>query len=179
MEHRTIRKASNVAPLKAAMRRMQIPLRRIRQGFETRDVTAGGLYGKLWWRSVDGARVGGFFGFITADGGRWAHLGPAVPEAVVYAFVRPTGHPLARRLVRRKGSLFERVARRSRYESVPFELFRDREEALVRHRSMRGRPDEILTLSACDFFMTSFRAFWASDFTAELQKIRGRKSGRR
>ena len=151
---------------------MQIPLRRIRQGFRTRDVSVGGLFGKLWWRELDGARVGGFFGFIT-DGDRWGHLGPVAPEAVVFAFVRPRDHPLHRRLVSRKGSLFETVARRSRYESVPFELFRDREEALVRHRSMRGRPDEILTLSACDFFMTSFRAFWASEFTTKIQKLRG------
>jgi len=172
-------RAIDVRPLRAAMRRMQIPLRRIRQAFDTHDLRAGGLYGTLWWRAVGGARAGGFFGFIT-DRARWAHLAPEVPEAVVFAFVRPLDHPLHRRLVARRGSLFEKVARRSRYESVPFELFRDREEALVRHRSMRGRPDEILTLSACDFFMTSFRAFWASDFTAELLKVKatGRRSGR-
>ncbi|HTD81454.1 MAG TPA: hypothetical protein VK723_04815, partial [Thermoplasmata archaeon] len=106
-------------PLARAMRRMQIPLRRIRQNFETRDVRDGGLYGKLWWRPLDGARVGGFFGFITDPKG-WEDLKPSVPEAVVLAFVRPRAHPLHRRLVVRKGSLFEKVARRSRYEEVPF-----------------------------------------------------------
>ena len=164
------RKAVTTRPLSYAMRRMQIPLRRIRQGFETRDVRDGGLYGKLWWRRVDGARVGGFFGFITDPRG-WEDIDPDVPEAVVLAFVRPRSHRLHKRLVGRKGSLFEKVARRSRYEEVPFTLFREREEGLVRHRSMRGRPDEILALSACDFFMTSFRAFWASDFLQKIQKL--------
>ena len=172
------RRAVNTSPLSKAMRRMQIPLRRIRQGFETRDVRTGGRYGKLWWKSVDGARVGGFFGFLTDPAG-WDAIEPAVPEAVVLAFVRPRGHPLHKRLVGRKGSLFETVARRSRAEEVPFELFRDREEALVRHRSMRGRPDEILALSACDFFMTSFRAFWSSDFLQSVQKLKGARRKKR
>ena len=172
------RRAVKTAPLSMAMRRMQIPLRRVRQGFETRDVRTGGLYGKLWWRSIDGARVGGFFGFLTDPAG-WDAIEPAVPEAVVLAFVRPRGHPLHKRLIGRKGSLFETVARRSRAEEVPFELFRDREEALVRHRSMRGRPDEILALSACDFFMTSFRAFWSSDFLQSVQKLKGSRRKKR
>ncbi len=168
------RNAVRTRPLALAMRRMQIPLRRIRQNFETRDVRDRGLYGKLWWRSIDGARVGGFFGFITDPEG-WDDLGPVVPEAVVLAFVRPRKHPLHRRLIARKGSLFEKVARRSRYEEVPFTLLREREEGLLRHRSMRGRPDEILALSACDFFMTSFRAFWSTDFLQSIQKIKSTK----
>ena len=163
------RRAVKTAPLSMAMRRMQIPLR---------DVRTGGLYGKLWWKSIDGARVGGFFGFLTDPAG-WDEIEPAVPEAVVLAFVRPRGHPLHKRLIGRKGSLFETVARRSRAEEVPFELFRDREEALVRHRSMRGRPDEILALSACDFFMTSFRAFWSSDFLQSVQKLKGSRRKKR
>ncbi len=164
------RPAVRSRPLALAMRRMRIPLRRIRQGFETRDVREGGLYGKLWWRPLDGARVGGFFGFITDPEG-WGDIEPRVPEAVVLAFVRPRGHPLHRRLVARKGSLFEKVARRSRAEEVPFTLRRESAEGLLRHRSMRGRPDEILALSACDFFMTSFRAFWAADFLQTIQKL--------
>jgi hypothetical protein len=175
MERRLVRREVDERPLRLAMQRMRIPLRRIRQNFETRDVNAGGLYGKLWWRAVDGARIGGFFGFIT-NPARWAHIGPEVPEAIVLAFVRPRQHAIHRRLVSRRGSLFDKVARQSRYEGVPFELFRDREEALLRHRSMRGRPDEILALSACDFFMASFRAFWASDFLQEIQKVRGRRT---
>lgn len=152
------------------MERMQIPLRRIRQGFRTRTVTNGGLYGREFWRDVDGARVGGFLGFVTDPRG-WEHIDPKIPEAVVLAFVRPLDHPLHRRLVARKGSFFEKVARQSVYEAVRFDLHRDREEALVRHRSMRGRPDEILVLSACDFFMTCFRAFWASEFLDKLMKM--------
>jgi len=178
VEQRLSPEAVNTRPLRLAMHRMRIPLRRIRQNFETRDVRSGSLYGKLWWRDTGGARIGGFFGFITRPAGR-AHLHPLVPEAVVIAFVRPLDHPLHKRLVARKGSLFEKVARRSRYEGVPFALFRDREEALVRHRSMRGRPDEILSLSACDFFMTSFRAFWSSDLLQEIQKVKGPRRKRK
>ena len=43
---------------------------------------------------------------------------------------------------------------------------------------MAGRPDEILALSACDFFMTSLRAFWASDFLQELQKVKKDRRGK-
>src|SRR3972149_2283081 len=97
------RRTARTRPLSLAMRRMQIPLRRIRQGFETRDVRDGGLYGKVWWRRIGGARVGGFFGFIT-DPERWGHLEPTVPEAIVLAFVRPRAHPLHQRLVPRHGT---------------------------------------------------------------------------
>jgi len=152
------------------MARMRIPLRRIRQGFRTRTVTNGKRYGTEFWRDVDGARVGGFIGFLT-DARGWDHIAPEVPEAVVLAFVRPLSHPVHKRLVARKGSFYEKVARRSAYEAVTFDFYRDREEALVRHRSMAGRPDEILVLSACDFFMTSFRAFWASEFLDKLMKM--------
>src|SRR2546428_9620809 len=113
------RKAVTTRPLSYAMRRMQIPLRRIRQGFETRDVREGGLYGKLWWRRVDGARVGGFFGFITDPRG-WEDIDPDVPEAVVLAFVRPRSHRLPKRLVGRKDPPFRKVACRSPFEDVPF-----------------------------------------------------------
>jgi|SRR5206468_6216024 len=177
MERSPARGGVELRALERAMRRMQIPLRRIRQNFDSRDVKSGGLYGKLWWRSVDGARIGGFVGFIT-NSARWAHIRPTVPEAIVFAFVRPRGHALHRRLIGRNGSLFHTVARRSRYEGVPFELFREREDALLRHRSMAGRPDEILALSACDFFMTSLRAFWASDFLQELQKVKKDRRGK-
>src|SRR3972149_2860663 len=111
------RRTARTRPLSLAMRRMQIPLRRIRQGFETRDVRDGGLYGKVWWRRIGGARGGGFFGVIKAPG-RWAPRGPGAPGAVALAFARPRAHPLHQRLVARKGSLFETVSRRSRYEGV-------------------------------------------------------------
>jgi len=166
------RRASRVdtGPLEAAMARMQIPLRRVRQGFRTRRLANGRRYGTEFWRDVDGARVGGFIGFLTDPRG-WEHIRLEIPEAVVLGFVRPLGHPVHKRLVARKGSFYEKVARRSAYEAVRFDFFRDREDALVRHRSMADRPDEILVLSACDFFMTSFRAFWASEFLDKLMKM--------
>ena len=118
--------------------------------------------------------MGGFMGFITDPRG-WDHINSVPPEAVVFAFVRPVDHSLYRRLIVRKNSFFREVARKSAYEQVRFDLFPDREEALVRHRSMHGRPAEILVLSACDFFMTSFRAFWASDFTGRVLALGKRK----
>ena len=172
MERKAAR-PTDLRPLRAAMDRMHKPLRSIRAGFESRLQNRAGLYGLLFWREIGDATAGGFFGFITDPRG-WEHLEPKVvpPEAVVFMFVRPADHPLHRRLVARKGSLFEGVARASRSEQVPFELHRDRAEALVRHRSMRGRPDEILVLTACDFFSSARRAFFASDFLAEIQKVR-------
>lgn len=164
----------NVRPLRTTMDRMRIPLRRIRESFVTRHETRGKLYGERFWRVVDGAHVGGFMGFITDPRG-WEHIDPVVPEAVVFAFVRPVAHPLYRRLVVRKNSFFRDVVRKSVYEQVRFDLFPNRSEALVRHRSMRGRPDEILVLSASDFFMTSFRVFWATDFVARILAL-GKRS---
>src|SRR5437867_1385854 len=105
------RTSVRIRPLQLAMRRMQIPLRRIRQNFSSKDVKGGGLYGKLWWREADGARFGGFIGFIT-NPSEWAHIRPVVPEAVVFAFVHPRGHAFHRRLIARNGSLFATVARR-------------------------------------------------------------------
>lgn len=176
MEPATVRQEVATGPLRAAMDRMQIPLRRIRQNFQTRFDTHRGFFGRRFWREVDGAQVGGFLGFLT-DARGWEHIEPRIPEAIVFAFVRPAGHPLHRRLVVRKNSFFEGVARKSASEQVRFDLYRDREDALVRHRSMEGRPDEILVLSACDFFMTSFRAFWASNFMDRMLAL-GRKKSR-
>src|SRR2546428_8620163 len=92
------RRAVTTRPLSHAMRRMQIPLRRIRQGFETRDVRDGGLYGKLWWRRVDGARVGGFFGFFTGPPGWEDNCAPA-PAGLVLAVLCPPRAPLPSRPV--------------------------------------------------------------------------------
>lgn len=169
-----VRTRVNMRPLRAAMDRMGIPLRRIRENFKTQLQRTGGLYGHRFWRTVDRAQVGGFVGFITDPRG-WEHIDPVPPEAVVFAFVRPVDHPLYRRLVVRKNSFFREVARKSASEQVRFDFYPDREEALVRHRSMRGRPDEILALSACDFLMASFRAFWASDFTGRVLALGNRK----
>src|SRR5207249_4039034 len=58
MERSPARGGVELRALERAMRRMQIPLRRIRQNFDSRDVKSGGLYGKLWWRSVDGGSAG-------------------------------------------------------------------------------------------------------------------------
>jgi hypothetical protein len=173
MEQRGAQRGADLRPLRAAMDRMHKPLRSVRDEFATRTQRGGGLYGLVWWRNVGTAKVGGFFGFITDPRG-WEHLEPAPvpPEAIVFAFVRPADHPLHRRLVARKGSLFEKVARDSRSEAVPFDLYRDRAEALVRHRTMRGRPDEILVLTSCDFFSSARRAFFASDFLTEIRKLR-------
>ncbi len=173
MASRSTRNGPDLRPLRAAMDRMHKPLRSLREGFETRTQRGGGLYGLLFWRGIGDARVGGFFGFLTDPRG-WEHLEPppAPPEALVFLFVRPLGHPLHRRLVARRGSLFEDVARASRSEAVPFALHRDRAEALVRHRSMAGRPDEILVLTACDFFSSARRAFFASDFAARVRRLR-------
>src|SRR2546428_9331599 len=108
------RRAVTTRPLSHAMRRMQIPLRRIRQGFETRDVRDGGLYGKLWWRRVDGARVGGVFGVITDPRG-WEGIDPHVPGALGLAFVRPRAHPLPKRPVWPERARLAKGARRSPY----------------------------------------------------------------
>src|SRR3989442_7175794 len=112
------RRAVTTRPLSHAMRRMQIPLRRIRQGFETRDVRDGGLYGKLWWRRVDGARVGGVFGFITDPRG-WGDIDPHVPGGLGLPFLCPRAHRLPKRPLRPEGSPFRKGAPRSPVQERP------------------------------------------------------------
>src|SRR2546427_10755059 len=99
------RRAVNTRPLSKAIRRMQIPLRRIRQGFETRDVRTGGRYGKLWWKSVDGARGGGVFGFLTDPAG-WGAVEPPGPQAAGPPVRRPPGPPPPQPPGGGKGALF-------------------------------------------------------------------------
>src|SRR2546427_6676577 len=93
VEQRLSPDAVNTRPLRLAMHRMRIPLRRIRQNFETRDVRSGSLYGKLWWRDTGGARIGGFFGFIPGPAGG-AHLPPPLPRAGGLALVPAPRPPL-------------------------------------------------------------------------------------
>src|SRR3989442_11643834 len=92
MEAPIPRTAVRIRPLQLAMRRMQIPLRRIRQNFSSKDVKGGGLYGKLWWREADGARFGGVICFIT-NPSEWGPIPPPAPEAARFAFVAPPGPP--------------------------------------------------------------------------------------
>src|SRR2546428_12502708 len=93
MEAPIPRTAVRIRPLQLAMRRMQIPLRRIRQNFSSKDVRGGGLYGKLWWREADGARFGGVIGFITKprEGGP---IPPLVPGALGVGLLHPPGPPV-------------------------------------------------------------------------------------
>jgi len=154
-----------------ALRRLSILLRRPSQGLQSGSRRSGGLLGRRVWRTVDGAKVGFFLGFLT-DARPWDDLDPEPPEAVVFAFVDPVGSRLHQRLVARNGSLFERVARGARRREVAFEFRRDRLAALVRHRSVRGMPPEILALTAQDFFTTSFRGLWAADFFGLIRKVR-------
>src|SRR2546428_14162171 len=92
MEAPIPRTAVRIRPLQLAMRRMQIPLRRIRQNFSSKDVRGGGLYGKLWWREADGARFGGVFWFFTPPepGGP---LPARLPRGAPVSFRGPPGPP--------------------------------------------------------------------------------------
>ena len=157
--------------MRLAMQRLSLLLRRPSMGLQIRARRGGGLLGREAARTVDGARVGFFVGFLT-NAGPWADLGVTPPEAVVFAFVDPVGSRLHERLVGRRGSLFERVATEARRSGVPFEFRRDRFAALARHRSLRGRPPEILALTARDVFTTSLRGLWAGDFFERLGTIR-------
>ncbi|HEX2711504.1 MAG TPA: hypothetical protein VHM88_04675 [Candidatus Acidoferrales bacterium] len=88
------------------------------------------------------ASLGFFVGYLVrADD--YAFFSPEPPECLVFAFVRPIGGLLHRRLVRRPGSLM-----RSTFEYVRwlthrpprFEYYDDQLPAMVRRVSMRGWP---------------------------------------
>ena len=88
------------------------------------------------------ASLGFFVGYLVrADD--FAFLSPKPPECLVFAFVRPIGGPLHRRLVRRPESLLRRTFEYVRWlthRPPRFALYDDQLPTMVRRVSMRGWP---------------------------------------
>ena len=75
------------------------------------------------------------------------------PEAVAYAFVRPVGSSLYRRLVTRQLSAVRKLVEAGNGLGFPFEWHEGEEIPAIRHRSLARVPPEIFVLAASDFFM--------------------------
>ena len=88
------------------------------------------------------AALGFFVGYLVRAED-YAFLSPELPECLVFAFVRPVGGLLHRRLVRRPKSLlrgtFEYI-RWLTHRPPRFAFYEDQLPALVRRLSMRGWP---------------------------------------
>jgi len=88
------------------------------------------------------ASLGFFVGYLVrAD--EFAFLTPEPPESLVFAFVRPVGSSLHRKLVRRPGSLLRKTSEYIRWlthRPPRFAFYSDQIAALVRHISMREWP---------------------------------------
>ncbi len=88
------------------------------------------------------ASLGFFVGYLVrADD--YPFFSPEPPECLVFAFVRPIGGLLHRRLVRRPGSLMRRTFEYIRWlthRPPRFEYYGDQLPAMVRRVSMRGWP---------------------------------------
>lgn len=164
--------------MQRAVRRLSILLRRAGQGLDREAHRRGGLYGSSVSKTLDGARVGCFVGFVTGANS-WGSRAADPPEAAVFAFVDPPDSRLARRLVTRRGGLFSRVLDEARRQGNEFEFHPTESAALIRHRSVRGMPPEILTLTSQDFFSTALRVFWVTDFFTRLRRLRSPRSPRR
>lgn len=163
--------------MRLAIRRISILLRRPSQGLRRATERTGGRYGVTLSRPLDGGRVGFFVGFLTRDNAA-EHPDLDPPEAAIVAFVEPARSRLHERLVVRPSGLLRRTAEAAVRLNVAFEFHPDRSAALIRHRSMRGMPPEILALNALDFFTAAFRVFWSVDFFPKLQRLRPVRSGR-
>ncbi len=88
------------------------------------------------------ASLGFFVGYLVrADD--YGFLSPEPPECLLFAFVRPIGGPLHRRLVRRPESLLRRTFEYVRWlthRPPRFAFYDDQLPAVVRRVSMRGWP---------------------------------------
>ena len=88
------------------------------------------------------AALGFFVGYLVRAED-YAFLSPELPECLVFAFVRPVGGLLHRRLVRRPKSLVRRTFEYIRWlthRPPRFAFYEDQLPALVRRLSMRGWP---------------------------------------
>jgi hypothetical protein len=98
--------------------------------------------------------MGFFVGFLV-DTGAYAHLKPAAPECLVFAFIEPVGGAIHRAQVRdAKGTLrwtSEYIAWLT-HHPPKFQLYPGERTALIRHSSMRGCPTSKIQHLGGNFF---------------------------
>ncbi len=141
--------------IEGTFERVQRPLRWMMTEYRRRRISSQRFVGYRFSRVRGSASAGFAYGFALEPDGEMGIQAP--PEAVTYAFARPTDSDLYRELVTRADSAIRRLARSGRSLGYPFELHVDREISAVRHRSFARVPPELFVLGAADFFMLAQR----------------------
>lgn len=154
--------------IRGTFERIQRPLRWPMEDYRRRKISTAGFVGYRFSRMRGSATAGFAYGFALAPSealGVWAP-----PEAVAYAFVRPTRSTLYEELVTRPGSAVRRLAGSGRSLGYPFELHVGQEIAAVRHRSFARHPPELFLVGAADFFMIAQRPLRVGGFVERVRK---------
>ncbi len=148
--------------------RIQRPLRWPMESYRRRKISSPSFIGYRFSRVKGSASAGFAYGFaLRTDEGLGIR---APPEAVIYAFVRPTGSDLYARLVTQPKSAVRRLASSSRSLAYPFELHAGREIAAVRHRSFARHPPELFVIGAADFFMIAQQPLRVGGFIERVRR---------
>ena len=160
------------AEIAATFRRIRRPLRWPMENFARTKIANRNFVGYRFSRTYGRAAAGFCFGFAVRDGSVPGVRDP--PEVVAYAFVRPVGSALHRRLTARSDSAARRLVASGRRMGFPFELFPGEETVAVRHRPMARVPSEVFVLVASDFLMLSYAPLRASRFLERVTKATSR-----
>jgi hypothetical protein len=142
------------------------------ENFARTRITNRSFVGYRFSRVFGRASAGFCFGFALRDGAVPGVREP--PEVVAYAFARPVGSALYRRLTARSDAAARHLIASGRRMGFPFEFFPENEKVAVRHRSLARVPPEIFVLVASDFLMLSYAPLRASRFLERLTKATSR-----
>ncbi len=160
------------AEIAGTFERIQRPLRWPMEDYRRRKVSSPTFVGYRFSRVSRSASAGFAYGFAMA---RDETIGiRAPPEAVIYAFVRPVGSALYRKLVGSPGSAVRRLVSSGRSLAYPFELHLGRELAAVRHRSFARLPTELFVIGAADFFMIAQQPLRVGGFIERVRRATAR-----
>jgi len=158
--------------IRGTFERIQRPLRWPMEEYRRRKIATRGFVGYRFSRARGAASAGFAYGFALVSDEALGIRAP--PEAVAYAFVRPTDSALYEDLVLRPNSAVRRLASSSRSLGHPFELHLGQEIAAVRHRSFARLPPELFALGAADFFMIAQRPLRVGGFIEKVRKATAR-----
>jgi hypothetical protein len=126
------------------------------RGYLAKSERADGLRGfSFSLKPHSGKGVLGFFVGFLIEPGAYAHLKPAAPECLIFAFVEPVGGSLHRAQVSNaKGTLRWTSGYIGWLTHRPprFQLYETERAALIRHASMRGCPAGKIQHLAGNFF---------------------------
>lgn len=146
----------------------------LREFPECKPVQRGSVWGYLYERKEGRTSVGFFAGFLTARprGAPRSSPTPLEPPAcAIFAYVKPAGSPLHRKLIAQPGSLFRRsfelltkyTTRRPR-----FEFSEKGPWALIRHAPLAGFPAGDREKYARNFFVETLALVVRSNLPAKL-----------